>query len=832
MIPAEHIGEISRWGRVALAARAAMRLAPWFIPSPKRPPAAARGDLQAVDICSTLAVLAAVNGRQLAASVTAAAAQAAIGALATPNRMPPSPGDHAAMLAGLALEWSSSPSLALALDAGSLEAVRAAFDDMRVLLAAGLQERGAEAPVPKEFFSRPLWPGRSEQWDRDLARWQIVLAPHNLSDFVDRYRRLTDGRGMDLVEAQQRAEAWVREYVASTATSPATGPATSPAKSPADAAAEAAHGPAGAPSRPEALAPTPTLHVATPPGGSSANYADLQPYANAMAGMIDFLDSQSTFTVAIQGAQGSGRSVLAGMLERRLMEKPSVRGDQPHLTVRLSYNQARSALSVSAALVRILATALDRERAVIPRHLRRMVWSLQPRISRYFHLAMGLVFTVLLAGMGACAILFSPGIPPDWVPFRHDLLDLFASVGLEGSLNKVGIVAAVIALPMIAELFGYAVRTGHILGSYVRDPQGAAARGEVPKVRTRLGSLIHSALPKGSRIVIFVEDLERCGPERSMEFLNSIDEIFQFPELVFVLLTEAGTLARHAADYYHAKAGSAQVNRFIDLQVDLPTRSAVPGDSISRKSGEGSSSRSRSRAAKRKQDGLPAMLLGPLQRDWRGDSRFSDVVMRTMYVNPPYLVPVMVLFWSIFAVPVWEFATVQRWFCPPRCKRVFSPPGKQLWLYLTLAALLGHGVLVFQTINGLLSDLDFVILYPDTRALSTWVFVPIELVNLLIVAVLAAWSARLARERERGALARARAQLRTRIDQARKGGANDPVQVARLLVGVTHVAGGEEVLIREAVEESFLVSSVHRPLERLKLFLDLDRGMSAGTTAA
>src|SRR5579871_647245 len=120
VIPVEQVAKLSRWGRVALVARASMRTVPWFVPGPMRARQLALADLLAIDVCSTLGMLAATGGRQLATAVAEAAANAAMAALAAPGRVPLLPTDQAAMLAGLTVEWAGASVPPDALDTGSV----------------------------------------------------------------------------------------------------------------------------------------------------------------------------------------------------------------------------------------------------------------------------------------------------------------------------------------------------------------------------------------------------------------------------------------------------------------------------------------------------------------------------------------------------------------------------------------------------------------------------------------------------------------------------------------------------------------------------------------
>src|SRR5579871_3642640 len=213
VIPVEQVAKLSRWGRVALVARASMRTVPWFVPGPMRARQLALADLLAIDVCSTLGMLAATGGRQLATAVAEAAANAAMAALAAPGRVPLLPTDQAAMLAGLTVEWAGASVPPDALDTGSVDNARGAFHDLQALLAMGMQERGYEYAVPANFFSLPLWPAPLPDLRAQIAQWEQVLAPFSLLESSQRFQACCAGHGVDWTEAQRRAEAWMRMTV-------------------------------------------------------------------------------------------------------------------------------------------------------------------------------------------------------------------------------------------------------------------------------------------------------------------------------------------------------------------------------------------------------------------------------------------------------------------------------------------------------------------------------------------------------------------------------------------------------------------------------------------
>jgi hypothetical protein len=506
------------------------------------------------------------------------------------------------------------------------------------------------------------------------------------------------------------------------------------------------------------------------------------------------------------------------MLRRRLMGKPSCRSDEPHLTLWFDVNLLRPSPTLTTSLMRDLAVALDGERPARQRHLQRLAWSLQNPADRWKHslIIFGLVLTIV--AVVAAAGLMVRGIPSELVDMRRDMLQVLTMADLGQGLPAVAAFAGLALLLSLVELFGFLAPCGKALARYLNDPREADKEG----AHRQMGQLLRDAVPPGSRMVVFVEDLERAGAVRAQEFLKSLKTTLRFPELVFVLLTDAEAL-RQESEGHHGPAGvqpgpAVSLAEAVDLQVDLPPRQQGPN----------ASSAGRSSTAQRPSVGHArglAAFWGPWSRDWRADRPVQDVLQRTVYVDPPYLAPLVMVFWIFFWLPVAVFITVQEWVYPPRQVRIFTKAQTSLWhVFLTLA-ILGHGVLAFETLAGLVTNMHYVILYPDARAQSIWVFLPMELLTIGLILLFGAWIARTGRHQELSALKRARRVLRTRVKELHAT-VSDPLQAAAALTGSTKLRSSEEVLVREAVVEEYL-SSEPDPLTRLHAMVELASGRTA-----
>lgn len=74
------------------------------------------------------------------------------------------------------------------------------------------------------------------------------------------------------------------------------------------------------------------------------------------------------------------------------------------------------------------------------------------------------------------------------------------------------------------------------------------------------------------KIVIFVDELERCRPTYAVELLEIIKHLFNVPNVIFVLATDRQQLKHTIARLYGDKMdGDGYLRRFIDLELHLPT---------------------------------------------------------------------------------------------------------------------------------------------------------------------------------------------------------------------------------------------------------------------
>jgi hypothetical protein len=108
------------------------------------------------------------------------------------------------------------------------------------------------------------------------------------------------------------------------------------------------------------------------------------------------------------------------------------------------------------------------------------------------------------------------------------------------------------------------------------------------EVRRELGSLIKHATPKGSKFIVFIDDLDRCRPPKSVEVLEAVNQLLDHDGVVIVLMSDMQVVAESVEVKYKelAKLKSLRGNKrslsgsstygwnflqkIVQLQLDLP----------------------------------------------------------------------------------------------------------------------------------------------------------------------------------------------------------------------------------------------------------------------
>jgi hypothetical protein len=129
------------------------------------------------------------------------------------------------------------------------------------------------------------------------------------------------------------------------------------------------------------------------------------------------------------------------------------------------------------------------------------------------------------------------------------------------------------------------------LEGFVTAPGKAAETGAIQAAARQLKDLISQATWRGNRFIVFVDDIERCTPPRSVDILDAVNQLMSHAGVIIVFLGDMSAVAASAqlkykdlADIFVPSAGIAvtgpdrgkeafgrlYLQKIIQFQFDLP----------------------------------------------------------------------------------------------------------------------------------------------------------------------------------------------------------------------------------------------------------------------
>ena len=308
-----------------------------------------------------------------------------------------------------------------------------------------------------------------------------------------------------------------------------------------------APGPGSAPPSPEKPPP------AEPPAGRWL-YADkpLEPgdqdplgfgaYADALALLMDWKDTSTPLTIAINGPWGSGKTSLAKMAEARLPIGSD--WDARHVICWFDAWANDDAPHLGAAFAAAVATGVNRQRrwwARLVMPLPSVMLSPEQRWRR------GVWFGVLAVALAAAAVFWPTGASMV-APFLHPGATVsgmgHGTAAIRLAWPLLAVVVIVLARRLAPSIQGVA--------RWIDNPGSEAARGSMQDANRQLRRLIDQALRGKRRLMIFVDNLERCRPPRAVEVCEVVSQLIGHPQVVTVLIGDMDTIALSAEIKYAA----------------------------------------------------------------------------------------------------------------------------------------------------------------------------------------------------------------------------------------------------------------------------------------
>jgi hypothetical protein len=288
-------------------------------------------------------------------------------------------------------------------------------------------------------------------------------------------------------------------------------------------------------------------------------------FARALALIVDDEGTATPLTIAVSAPWGGGKSSLGCMVEWMLDGRVKHRdGDDPRLVCWFNAWEHDDAPHLGAALAAAVARTADRHRS----WWRRVVAPLPGAMLRPGERSRQTVMlAVASAAVALVVALFGPS---------RDLLN--TALGEPGGPATGAGVLGVIFFTLFASrrLF----TTAREAARFIDDPRSAAAHGSMSEVREQFGRLIRHATHTG-RLVIIIDDLERCASDRALEVCQVASQLLGQPGVVTVVLADMAPIARSAGSRYATtltggesadpeEIGRRYLAKIVQLEIALP----------------------------------------------------------------------------------------------------------------------------------------------------------------------------------------------------------------------------------------------------------------------
>lgn len=292
------------------------------------------------------------------------------------------------------------------------------------------------------------------------------------------------------------------------------------------------------------------------------DYFGFSQFARALAEILDNEYTATPLTVAVSGPWGAGKTSVAHMVQRLLEGWVRERGGaRPRLVCWFNAWDHDDAPHLGAALAAVVTREAGRHRPWWLRMLSPLPGAMLSAQARWRRLLF--IATASLA----VAVAFA---------YTESTRELAADVsGADTakltSLGGFGLV--MVAWLLWRQLFGAATDAAR----FVEEPKSAAARGSMAQVSEQLGRLIRQAR-RGGRIVIVIDDLERCKPERALEVFQVASQLLAHEGVATVLLADLRTLESAAEAAYtgpetaggRSGVGRRYMEKLLQLEIELP----------------------------------------------------------------------------------------------------------------------------------------------------------------------------------------------------------------------------------------------------------------------
>jgi hypothetical protein len=298
-----------------------------------------------------------------------------------------------------------------------------------------------------------------------------------------------------------------------------------------------------------------------PINNPSSDYFGFAAFATALAEIVDNEKTDTPLTIALSAPWGAGKTSVASMMQRLISHWVVEReGDRPRIVCWFNAWEHDDAPHLGAALAAKVARTANQRRRIWWRLLQPLPAAMLGPQERWRRV----VAMVLATGLVAAFLTGTTATRR----LAEQVLHINAAV-----IGAIGWLGAIWIGALVWRGVFSAARDA---ARFVDDPKSEAASGSMSQVKSQLGRLICQAT-RGGRMVIFVDDLERCRAARAVEVFEVAGQLLAHLGVVTVLLADMGALSKAAQTAYAGEAADADADlgrryleKLVQLELELP----------------------------------------------------------------------------------------------------------------------------------------------------------------------------------------------------------------------------------------------------------------------
>jgi Cdc6-like AAA superfamily ATPase len=295
-------------------------------------------------------------------------------------------------------------------------------------------------------------------------------------------------------------------------------------------------------------------------------------YVNAFAQLIDSPDTVPPLTIGIYGSWGMGKSFLLKNIEWKLGNEEFKNRPQPGTARRpevhvVSFNawEYSAAEVIWPGLVRKIMDKMEETWSGRRSFFATKFWRNARRQTRQFRgrlllvaLVLAVVFLVALMQSGNGATTFADGVIAVGGAF---------AVLTVGGLIK--LVTDTLANPL-----------GQYVTALAEDSDYGKHIGYMTEIREDIKKLEEQLRDENGRILVVVDDLDRCEPQKAVEVLQAINLLLNFESFIVCLGIDARIITAAVDKYYEGMLGDVGASgyEYLEKIVQIPFRIPQPSE--------------------------------------------------------------------------------------------------------------------------------------------------------------------------------------------------------------------------------------------------------------